>query len=571
MHGDILVEFAGVLIVAATVGGIGLLLRQPLIISFIAVGILVGPTGLDWIGESEAWDLLSVTGISLLLFVVGLRLDLDEVRATGSVALTTGLGQVAFTSVIGFGIALALGEDMVSAAYIAVALTFSSTIIIVKLLSDKREIDSLHGRIAVGFLIVQDIVVVLVMIVISAMSVGGADPVREAALVVGSGVALVAGVGLAMKFVVPWLFAILARQQELLVLGAIAWAMALAVIAESLGFSTEVGAFLAGVSLASTRFRDAIGARLVTMRDFLLLFFFVTLGAALDLSALGGQVVPALVLSAFVLVGNPLIVVAIMVAMGYRARTGFLAGLAVAQISEFSLILGALGVSVGHIGDEQMALITLVGLVTIGTSTYMILYSGPLYERLAPLLAPLERRVPTREQVSNHPVERTNVIVLGLGRFGGALSRRLGERGLRVLGIDFDPEVVRRWEHDGATVRYGDIEDPEVYASLPLDADWVVSSLPNLATNLHLLDVLRARGFRGRVALTAHTEHAARALDDRGADLVLVPFVEAAAHAAAYMTGDESVEYAARHEPVWTQDDDEFLEAVGTNSAELGG
>lgn len=561
MHDGILVEFAEVLLLAAALGGVAILLRQPLIIAFIAVGIIVGPTGADLISESEAWDLLAATGISLLLFVVGLRLDLDEIRATGPVALITGLGQVLFTSAIGFGLALALGLSAVPALYVAVALTFSSTIIIVKLLSDKREIDSLHGRIAVGFLIVQDIVVVLVMIAISALSVEGADPVREGILVVVRGIAMVGGIYLAMRFVVPWLFAILARQQELLVLGAIAWAMALAVGGEMMGFSTEVGAFLAGVSLASTRFRDAIGARLVSLRDFLLLFFFVTLGAGLDLSLLGNQIVPAILLSLFVLIGNPLIVLAIMAVMGYRARTGFLAGLTVAQISEFSLILGALGLSVGHIDDDVMALITLVGLITIGTSTYLILYSHVIWERVAPLLARFERATPYREQESDISRLRVNVIVLGLGRFGGALARRLLETNHRVLAIDFDPAVVRSWNADGVSVRYGDVEDPELYESLPLDVDWIVSSLPTLSTNLHLLEVLRWRSFAGRIALTAHTEHAARVLTEHDADLVLVPFVEAAAHAAAYITGDESLDYAPAHAAVGWSEGDDFVEA----------
>lgn len=554
MHDEILVEFAYVLVVAATLGGVAVILRQPLIIAFIAVGIAVGPTGLNVISESDAWELLAATGISLLLFVVGLRLDLEEIRATGPVALITGLGQVVFTSGIGFGLALLLGLDAVPALYVAVALTFSSTIIIVKLLSDKREIDSLHGRIAVGFLIVQDLVVVLVMIAISALAVGDADPVREAILVVVKGLGMVAAVAFAMRFIVPTLFGLLAQQQELLVLGAIAWAMALAVGGEFLGFSTEVGAFLAGISLASTRFRDAIGQRLVSLRDFLLLFFFVTLGASLDLSLLGDQVVTAVVLSAFVLIGNPLIVVSIMVVMGYRARTGFLAGLTVAQISEFSLILGALGVAVGHIGDDEMALITLVGLITIGMSTYLILYSHVIWERVAHVLARFEREVPFREQASNLPRVRANVVILGLGRFGGALAARLVETNHRVLGIDFDPAIVRGWAHHGISVRYGDVEDPELYEALPLDADWIVSSLPALHTNLHLIEVLRARGFSGRLALTAHTEHAARTLSEHRADLVLVPFVEAAAHAAAYITGDETLDYAPAHAPEWRED-----------------
>ena len=189
----------------------------------------------------------------------------------------------------------------------------------------------------------------------------------------------------------------MARSQELLLIFAIAWGTGLAALGEWAGFSKEAGAFLAGFSLASTHYRDAINARLTGIRDFLLLFFFIDLGAKLDFSTLGGEIWPAVVLSLFVLIGNPLIVMAIMGYMGYRKRTGFLAGLTVAQISEFSIIFVAMGISLGHVGNGALGLTTLVGLVTIALSTYMILYSHPLYERLAPWLGIFERRRPSRE------------------------------------------------------------------------------------------------------------------------------------------------------------------------------
>ena len=384
---DIFTEMAVLLLIAAVVGALGVSLRQPLIVAFIAVGILVGPSILGWVSADDQIDLLAKFGITLLLFVVGLKLDLQIIRTMGPVALATGLGQVVFTSVIGYPIGWAFGMTPVTALYVAVALTFSSTIIIVKLLSDKREVDTLHGRIALGFLIVQDLVVVLVMIGLNALGASGEVSLTQATfavLVKGAGFLLF--VGLAMRYLLPQLLQMLSRSQELLVLFGIAWALALAALGVTLGFSKEVGAFLAGVSLASTPYRDALGARLTSVRDFLLLFFFIDLGARLDLGLLGAQLLESLVFSLFVLIGNPLIVMVIMGLLGYRSRTAFLAGLTVAQISEFSLILGALGLSLGHISAETMGLITLVGLITISASTYMIIYSHQLYDRLAPWL-----------------------------------------------------------------------------------------------------------------------------------------------------------------------------------------
>ena len=320
-------EIGALLLIAAVMGAVAIWLRQPLIVAFIAVGILSGPAGFNWVHSADQVDLLAKIGITLLLFVVGLKLDVHLIRRMGRVALATGLGQVVFTSLIGYVMALGLGLSPVPALYVAVALTFSSTIIIVKLLSDKREIDALHGRIAVGFLIVQDILVVLVMIGLSALGAGDkADNLEyEVLAVLFKGTAFLTGLGLVMRYGLPHLLRRLARSQELLMLFAVAWGVSLASLGEILGFSKEVGAFLAGVSLASTPYREAIGARLVSLRDFLLLFFFLSLGAQLDVGLMGGQLGPAMALSLFVLVGNPLIVMIIMGVMGYRARTGFLA------------------------------------------------------------------------------------------------------------------------------------------------------------------------------------------------------------------------------------------------------
>ena len=373
-------ELAAILVIAGVIGVLALKLRQPLIISYIITGIVAGPAVLGWASGGSEIKLLSSIGIAVLLFVVGLKLDVGLIRSVGPVALATGLGQIVFTSLFGFLLALGLGFAPVKAIYIAVCLTFSSTIIIVKLLSDKREIDSLHGRIAVGFLVVQDIAVILAMILLTSFTAAGSGGIAAQGIrLLLVGTAFVLGTVATMRWVMPPLLGRLAQNQELLVLFAVAWAVGLAALADGVGFSKEVGAFLGGVSIASTAYREAIASRLTGLRDFLLLFFFIDLGSGLNLTAAGVQLWPALVLSLFVLVGNPLIVVAIMGVMGYRRRTGFLAGLTVAQISEFSLILAALGLRLGQIGEAEVSLITLVGVITIALSTYMNLGSDQLY------------------------------------------------------------------------------------------------------------------------------------------------------------------------------------------------
>ncbi|GAA2383248.1 cation:proton antiporter [Streptomyces glaucosporus] len=523
---------AAVLAVSAAVGLLAVKLRQPLIVAFIGVGILVGPAGTGWVESEGTVELLARLGIAVLLFLVGLRLDLHLVRTTGPVALATGLGQVLFTSVIGYLIALALGMDTVTALYVAVALTFSSTIIIVKLLSDKRELEQLHGRIAVGYLIVQDIAVVLVMIGLTAFGrrTGGTGGgmAAEMALVVAKGLGLLAGIALLMRHVLPGLLHHVARSQELLLLFGVAYAVSVAALSEWLGFSSEVGAFLAGVSLATTPYRDAMGARLVSLRDFLLLFFFLELGAGLEFSDAGAQIAEALVFSAFVLAGKPLIVVAVMTAMRYPVRVGFLTGITAAQISEFSLILAALGHSLGHITAAAVSLITVVGLVTIGGSTYLVLDSHRLYRSLERGLARFERGRGHRPELSDDHRD-VDVILYGLGRFGGPLADRLGEAGHRVLAVDFDPHRVRRNDRYGVTAVYGSAEDVHFLEALPLGrARCVISTISLPETNRALLHGLRHHEYRGVIALTAHTRRTARQLRSEGVDLVIEPFGSAA-------------------------------------------
>ena len=542
-------EFAVLLVLAAMVGLVGLALRQPLIVSFIAVGILAGPSVLNVARSDEHIELFAELGVALLLFLVGLKLDLKLIRTLGPVALTTGLGQVIFTSVIGFLICLGLGLEPLVSLYVAIALTFSSTIIIVKLLSDKKEIDSLHGQIALGFLIVQDLVVVLAMVALSAFGIGAATdaPLLEIALTLGSGVALLALVGLFIRYLAEPLMRRVARAPELMICFAIGWAALLAAIGDYLGLGKELGGLLAGVSLASTPFRESIATRMAPLRDFLVLFFFIGLGARLDMGLLDQALGSAILLSLFVLLGNPLIVLIIMGLMGYRRRTGFLAGLTVAQISEFSLIFMAMGLAIGHVDERALGLVTLVGLITIALSTYMITYSHRLYDWLEPLLGPFEREVPHREDRDAKVAKwRTfDVLLFGLGRYGTSIARRLRQHGLRVLGVDFNPEVIRTWNDHEVEAIYGDATDPEFIGSLPLGAaQWVVLAVPEHQTGLThedprlaLLQSLRLNGFTGRIAVSAQRAIDTERLREAGADLVFLPVQDAADQAVALMLG----------------------------------
>ncbi len=546
---SIFYEIASLVLLAAALGLIGLILRQPLVVAFIAAGILAGPDVLGLVASTDFVETLSQISIAVLLFLVGLKLDIGLVRNLGKVAVATGLGQVGFTAAFGFLICLALGLDWLTSIYVAIALTFSSTIIIVKLLSDKQEIGALHGKIALGFLIVQDIFVVLAMVVLAAIGVGAAGAgggAFEILKVIGGGVLMITFVAIFIRYAADPLLALIARSPELLVIFAVGWAAGLAAFGDAVGVGKELGGLLAGVSLASTPFREAIGSRLASLRDFLLLFFFLHLGAAIDLSTLGQQILPAIVLSLFVLIGNPLIVLAIMGYLGYGRRTGFLAGLTVAQISEFSLIFMAMGISIGHVSDQAMGLVTLVGLVTIALSVYMITYSHHLYDIAEPFLGLFERRVPFRETASDSAAGRNDYdyVIFGLGHYGRNIGNGLRGKGFRVLGVDFDPDALRAWREAGFDGHFGDATDPEFAAHLPFaGVRGVISAVPRRKgalteadPQLSLLHGLRAAGFTGMVALAVDQPDEGKSYRDLGADLVLVPYEDASAHAVDRLT-----------------------------------
>ena len=524
------IEMTVLLVLAALVGFIGILLRQPLIIAFIAVGLLSGPSALDLVHSEDKIELLSDLGIAVLLFLVGIKLDVKLIKSIGGVSVLTGLGQVLFTSVFGYLIGLMIGLDHISSVYVAVALTFSSTIIIVKLLSDKREIDSLHGQVALGFLIVQDLVVVFAMIALAAIGMGSDD---------SGHIGLLLFVVVFVKYLATPLTERLAKTPELLVIYAIAQAALFAAIGEVIGLGMEVGGLLAGVALASTPYRETIAAKLGPLRDFLLLFFFIALGSALDLSQLGTHTTGALIFSLFVLIGNPIIVLAIMGAMGYRKRTGFLAGLTVAQISEFSLIFIAMGVSLGHLKADILGLVTLVGIITIALSTYMITYSHQLYALFEPLIGVFERKNTPREQTTDHEGERFTVIIFGLGRLGTAIALQLKSKGISVLGIDFNPTAIKQWQTLGLEAAYGDVTDAEFVNELPLNnTKWVVSSIPQHHTGLTLEDTrktiiqtIRATGFNGKLGIVSQNKQETEEFKILGVDLVLEPFQDASQRA----------------------------------------
>lgn len=522
MHGSFF-ELS-ILIFIATVAALMLRgLRQPVVLAYIAAGVVAGPLGLNLISSTAIITTLSSFGIALLLFLVGIELDLVKLRAIGRPSLILGLGQVAFTSLIGFLIVRGFGFNAVTSWYMAVALTFSSTIIVVKLLSEQRALDSLHGRLAVGMLLVQDAIAVLALMLLAGLA--GSQEVglfTAVGLTVLKGAGLAALAALASRWLLPPLFQHLARSDELLFMASISWCLLFAGLATAVGFSLEIGAFLAGLALAPLPYNLEIVGKLRGIRDFFIVLFFVALGSQLVFVPGDFPGLEVVLLSLFVLVANPLIVMIILGFMGYRRRTSFLVGLTVAQISEFSLILMGMGLRAGHISANQVSIITIVGVVTITASTYLISSGEYIYRKIGRFLKVFERISPNNEEtpqdLSGH------VVLFGYHRLGEQIIASLRKLPQSVLVVDFNPVAIRHLKEDGVPCVYGDMADLELAQRLHLDkASLIISTNSDLWDNLTLLQNLRLRAVTTPVYVTADTWHDARDLYHAGATYVIFP------------------------------------------------
>ena len=528
---EVIFELAIIVCIAATLGIIAKILRQPLILAYIATGIIIGLIQIFfqsfYIGEKEVFDLFSELGVMFLLFLIGLEMNYSSLKTVGKTSIVVGSGQILFTFIFGFLIATVLGFTQINAAYIAIALTFSSTIIVVKLLSDNKTINSLYGKISIGFLLVQDFVVIFMLIILAGLESGEGFSIKTLTYTLFLGIILF-GIMIAIgRNIFPYIFSKIARSQELLFITSIAWVFGLVALIEFLriktgiGFSIEIAGFLAGLALANSSEHYQIANRIKPLRDFFILIFFVMLGSSIvfyDFSAIG---LPIIVLSLFVLIGNPLIVMVIMgLIMGYRKRTSFMSGITVAQVSEFSLILSALGLKLGHINEETMALIAAVGIITITTSTYMIVFSDKLYSKLSPLLSFFERKNPRKEY--SFEDNKKPIILVGYDRTGKSIAARLEKE--KMLVIDFNPDIIKGLEKLGYSCIYGDIIDPLIFENVDFtSAKMVISTSPELKDNINLVSGIKLSGSKAKIISRAESEEDAKILYSKGCDYVFLP------------------------------------------------
>lgn len=512
-----------ILVIAAALSMIVHRLRQPLIIAYILTGILAGPSLFALVKSAEVFDVMSKIGIAFLLFTVGMGLNWRNVKDVGGIAFAIGIGQVIFTSIAGFMLGQFLGFNSVTSAYLAIAFTFSSTIIIVKLLMDKEELDTLYGRISVGFLLVQDFIAMFILLGLGALQ-GGASAQDVLLQTVLKVLVAIPVLWIVATKLVPPILRYAARSQELLFLFAIAWCFFIAGALHLFGFGIEIGSLLAGITLSGTVFEREINSRIRPLRDFFLVLFFVVLGTHLSIPALSGLFGPILVFSLFILIANPLIVMFILRSLGYHPRTGFLCGTTVAQISEFSFIILAAGIAAGHIGTNVLTLATAVGLITIAVSSSLIQFNETLYEKISFLFRWLEPAKAQTKTTARRVIPK--IIMFGFHRVGGPILDTIRKMGQPYMIVDFDPQVIRELSETGEPTMYGDAGDHHFLQELQIEkTKFVISTIPDLTISTTLLGYLSSRDYHGVAIVSARTPDEAKICYKAGATYVIVPTV----------------------------------------------
>ncbi len=530
----IFTELSLIVFITIIVATVIRLMRQPLVLGYIISGVIVGPYVLNILHSTEYIELFSKIGISILLFIVGLHLNPNIIREVGKVSLIVGMGEIVLTAGVGYFIVRWFGYDPITSLFIALALSFSSTIIILKLLTDRGDINKLYAKIAIGVLLIEDIVATLILLVVSTTSQTDASVgmLTVVGLLLLKGGGIIIALYIISKYILPKISSFLASSQEYLFLFSLSWGLGLAALFYTIGFSIEIGALIAGVTLSLSPFAYEIGSRMRPLRDFFIILFFITLGSHMVWENIAGLILPALVLSACVLFARPFIIFFIMNVLGYRRKLSFQTGLSLAQISEFSLILATMALSFNYINTEAMSLITLIGIITISGSTYLMMYSEGIYRRFSGILKFIElRKTATKGKASRDT--SADILIFGYDRVGSDFVQAAEKLGKSYLVVDFNPRSVSKLREQKIPYRYGDAEDVEFLQELEFtETQLVVSTIPSFDANMLIVQQYRKVNVSGIVMVLSHDVHQAKALYLAGASYVVMPHYLGAHYAA---------------------------------------
>lgn len=521
MHSTLFAEISIIIAITAVVSLIMRLIRQPLIIGYIITGIIAGPALLNIIHAEAAFTGLSSIGIALLLFIIGLDLSVKVFSRLGKTIFLTTFLQIGTITVLGGAVCYMLGFGRFESAIMGLGLALSSTIIIVKLFNDKKETTRLYAQITIGVLLLQDVIATGAKIGMAAKA-GGDGSALEVALLLARGAGLTLGLYLASRYLVPKLTRALESNKELLLVFALGWGLGFALLFERVGFSIEIGALFAGVSLASLPYSSEMASRLKPLRDFFIIIFFITLGQALTPNKLMGIFGTAAMLSLLVLLVKPLVVMITLGAQGYTKRASFKSAISLSQVSEFSLVLLASALSIGMVTDEAATTITLTALITFIASAYLIKYDESIFRLFERHLRFFERKVTRLEQENES--QHFPIVLFGYQKGGHEFLKTFRGMKKKFLVVDYDPDAIETLERQDAPFLYGDATDPELLEEMRLDKSrLIVSTMSDFETNRFLCHWLNTNNSHAVFICSADNAEQASELYSDGAAYVMLP------------------------------------------------
>lgn len=525
---NVFIQLAIVLGLSSLLGYFMYKLRLPLILAYLLVGVLIGTSGLLEVNPFSIFHFLPDIGIAFVLFMIGMELDLYEVRKLGKPIIITSLVQIIISAITGFTIAGVFHFDLIQSLYLGICLSFSSTLVVIKLLLDKKDLGSLYGKLSIGVLLVEDLVAMVVLMVLSlsssSLNLGITNSWPLLSILVKA-FALFSVSFILGKYLLPKVLSATARSLELLFLTSLTWCFLLTTFALFCGFSVVIGAFLAGIAIAQSPFHLQIQARIKPLRDFFVALFFVYLGSSASLKGLAQAWPVVLAFTLYALLAKPFISIVVLGMFGFRKHTLFKTALNLSQISEFSLVILLVGIAAGVIQPVSLSIMASVAVVSIVISSLMISFSSKIYPFVAPLIGFFEHKSKTHFlEVKEKSQLQDHVIVIGGHGFGGPIVNFLKKENIPFLVVDFNPHIVESLREQGVKVIYGDISDPEILANLGLEeAKLIISSATELSDNEALLAEVKRRHIEAKVLIRAKDVDHGELLKKLGADFVISP------------------------------------------------
>lgn len=541
-------------IAAAVLAFIANKLKQPALLAYLLAGVMIGPEiGFKFITDHETIEIISEIGLVLLLFIIGLEMDLKKLRASGKPVITTGITQFLICVALGIPFFLLLGFRIgdpnapggeFGLFYLAVAAAISSTMIVVKLLYDKFELDTLPGRITLGILVFQDVWAIIVLALLPNLRNPQITPLAAS---FGKGILLVAASLLVSRFILPRLFRSIAKIPELVLVMALAWCFLVCAAASYSGLSIEMGALIAGVALSTFPYSLDVIAKVISIRDFFVTLFFVALGMKIPMPTASLLGLAALT-SVFLIASRFMSIFPVLYLMRYGHRVSLLPAINLSQISEFSLVVASLGLAFGHINNQAVSLIIFVFVITSVTSTYMLSYNHQIFAFLSRLLSTLRLKDLGKGEDAREAVDTSHkaVVFLGFFREASAIVHEFELNGNensrhplldQILVIDFNPVVYSELQRRGIACLYGDVAHMDTLHHAKIHyAQLVISTIPDQilkgTDNARLLKKIRQLCPHAMAVVTADSPQRALHLYDRGADYVFIPRLHSAAQIA---------------------------------------